>query len=1042
MRNQLLDAYDTATSDLLRSLDAALDSDVRRPLVDRYSTLAEEVDRLLDGWTTDVPERPAEAAERARTAHSGLTSSVLVPLGTHLADQEPFMAIQTLTARTLHRLEQAASALPASVVIDEPPSLHAPLNDDPLVWRTRKALIRLRRRLFDGKRNEPYEQHLRPQGHALTLATQAAPDRIVPLVHDVLETVLWTTAHTERELTEAFYALMSLERTARLAAGSEEQGPLTDAWKVCRERLSAAAAALRNAARELAEHGTPGAWTAAEVALEEAFRTRLDRDDTFMAVDIPERRSPAEHRAWRTLQDRSERSRTWLDQVVQRYRFCSRLDGFTDQAVAARQRILDRLAAEAVHPFQRLHEDAAATLAKLAEEVDDALAAHDVAAALGSIRERAVDAIDRSLLTGFIRDTFVNAMSSIPADEASRLLPDLEEPTVFHLHGLVPEDARAVDIQTEPRAVDLADVVEALGQPLLDALRGCMQPLVARLDDVRAEDREITSIIRFNIDSALELLADAAGERSGSADIRELALKGLTRSSDSLLAQADRMQDALDATAAHITRAFAQAGTRVQERARVQRQVDEYLLDLRDRFDTGTRGVVATAGRRARWTRLMTLRYGRRARRHAQRLIRLGREAVGAPVTTGLERQETIEALLRLDEALERVPVVYRRLFSFAPVQDADMLVGRVADRDAVATHRQRWARGFTQSLMITAQPGQGVTSFLNVLRKTVFEGDRLMAINLTERVSSEAALVDMLCRELGLEEATSRTLRELAQHVLAATAEPSDAATAEPIPVVLIEHLELLLLREIGGMRLFSEFLSFMSQTDSRVLWIGTCSASAWQVFGKAQPSASGLVNHHPLSTLTRASLEKLVMGRHRRSGLSLRFLPPANPSTLLKRRMRRADSEEDVQRILQDVYFERLHDHVGPNILMALFYWIRSITPSVEEDTIEVGRFEPISFRFLADLPGEHILMLKALLEHFTLTVPEAARVAWTTRDDAMQIFEALGNALLIEPFTDENQASRDAFSTVDPTLPYRIRPLLVHPVVTFLRTRNIVH
>ncbi len=182
--------------------------------------------------------------------------------------------------------------------------------------------------------------------------------------------------------------------------------------------------------------------------------------------------------------------------------------------------------------------------------------------------------------------------------------------------------------------------------------------------------------------------------------------------------------------------------------------------------------------------------------------------------------------------------------------------------------------------------------------------------------------------------------------------------------------------------------------------------------------------------------------MGRHRRSGLSLRFLPPANPSTLLKRRMRRADSEEDVQRILQDVYFERLHDHVGPNILMALFYWIRSISPSVEEDTIEVGRFEPISFRFLADLPGEHILMLKALLEHFTLTVPEAARVAWTTRDDAMQIFEALGNALLIEPFTDENQASRDAFSTVNPALPYRIRPLLVHPVVTFLRTRNIVH
>ncbi len=594
MRNQLLDAFDSTISDLLRSLDAALDSDVRGPLVDRFSALADEVNALLDGLPIDAP---AEAAELARKAHSGLASSVLVPLGTHLAELEPFLAIQTLTARTLHRLEQAALAMPASVVIDEPPSLHAPLNDDPLVWRARKAHVRLRRRLFDRKRTEPYEQHLRPQGHALTLAAQAAPDRIVPLVHDVLDAVLWTTAHTERELTESFHALMSLERTARLAAGSEEREVLDDAWRACRDRLSTAAAALRNAARELAGHGTPGAWTAAEVALEEAFRTRLDRDDTFMAVDIPERRSPAEHRAWRSLQDRSEQSGTWLDQVVQRYRFCAELDGMTHRAVTARQRMVDRLDAEAVQPFCRLHEDAAATLSGLANEVDEALAAHDVATALGDIRERAIQAIDESLLTGFIRDAFVNAMSAIPTDEASRLLPEMDTTTVFSLHGLVPEDARTVDVLAEPRAVNLAEVVEALGPPLLDALRGCMQPLVTRLDDVRAQDREITSIIRFNIDSALELLADADA-RSG--DIRELALKGLTRSSDSLLAQAERMQDALDATAAHITRAFAQAGTRIQERARVQRQVDEYLLDLRDRFDTGTRGVVATAGRRAR----------------------------------------------------------------------------------------------------------------------------------------------------------------------------------------------------------------------------------------------------------------------------------------------------------------------------------------------------------------------------------------------------------------------------------------------------------
>jgi hypothetical protein len=1044
MHDELLDTYDRATSDLLRSLEASLQSEVWRPLVDGFSSAAEQTEALLN----DLPEEaPEDAAAHSRAAQSRLTSQVMMPLAAVLTDLKPFIAIQTLTARTLHRLEQSAAEMPASVVIEEPGALYAPLNEDPVVWRARKALVRVRRRLFDRKRSTPHEQRLRPQDHALALAAHAAPDAIVPLVRDVVEAILWASAHTERELTEAFYGLMSLERNASVAQHAEISEAQVDAWSTCRDQVARAASALRNAARDMSGHGSPRAWTAAEVTLEEAFRQRLYRDDTFMAVEIPERRSPAEHKAWRALQTRAEGSRAWLDQTVQRYRFCIRLDAFVGHAVATRQRILDRLEAEALQPFRRLHEEAASALATLAREVDRALAAHDVAQALDTIRERAVEAIDQNLLTGFTRDAFVNAMSAIPGDEASLLPPDVDEPTVFHLHGLVPADARSVDVQADPRAVDLAVVVDALGQPLLDGLRGCMQPLVARLDEIRAEDREITSIIRFNIDSALELLSgDGASARS--ADIRELALKGITRSADSLLAQADRLQVALDVTAAHINRAFAQAGARVQERARVQRQVDEYLLDLRERFDTGTRGMVATAGHRARWARLMTLRYSRRAQRHAQRLIRLGREAVGAPVTTGQERQDTIEALLRLDEALERVPVVYRRLFSFTPVQDADMLVGRAADRDAVATHRLRWVRGFTQSIVLTAQPGQGVTSFLNVLRKTVFDNDRITGINLTQRVHSEAVLVDLLRRELGIPPDTpadSRppTLRALAQQVLAATAEPNvPGATTTSIPVVIIEHLELLMMREIGGMRLFSEFLSFMSQTDSRVLWIGTCASAAWQVAGKAQPSAAGLVSHHALSTLSRASLEKLVMGRHRRSGLSLRFLPPANPSTLLRRRLRRAGTDEDVQRVLQDVYFERLYDHVGPNILMALFYWIRSISPSMEEDTIEVGRFEPISFRFLADLPGEHVLMLKALLEHFTLTVPEAARVAWTTPEEAMQIFEALGNALLIEPFTDENQTSPDAFSTVNPTLPYRIRPLLVHPVVQFLRTRNIVH
>jgi hypothetical protein len=55
---------------------------------------------------------------------------------------------------------------------------------------------------------------------------------------------------------------------------------------------------------------------------------------------------------------------------------------------------------------------------------------------------------------------------------------------------------------------------------------------------------------------------------------------------------------------------------------------------------------------------------------------------------------------------------------------------------------------------------------------------------------------------------------------------------------------------------------------------------------------------------------------------------------------------------------------------------------------------------------------------------------------------LLEALGNALLIAPAERVDGPGAFQFASVDRTTRYRLRPLLVQPVLRFLRGRNVVH
>jgi hypothetical protein len=312
--------------------------------------------------------------------------------------------------------------------------------------------------------------------------------------------------------------------------------------------------------------------------------------------------------------------------------------------------------------------------------------------------------------------------------------------------------------------------------------------------------------------------------------------------------------------------------------------------------------------------------------------------------------------------------------------------------------------------------------------------------VEIPERTKEETTLATMIAQGLGLPVASSDeiTLDDVARHL-----------NAEPRPdrlrVCTIENLEHVFLRTVGGTALMTRLLGFMSETDTRVLWIGTMSSTAWQAVRASESAATGLVVQHELETLDRNELEELILCRHRRSGLRLEFdVPDEGTSPLLARRVRAADAEEQ-QDLLNEEFFDRLFSLCGQNVMLALFYWFRAVhlTPDDAEDgRLHVRPLQPMNFDFLDAFSMEHTFALKALLDHGTLTIAELADVLQVDAARSRALLESLGNALLIVPDASLVDPGRVPFTSVDRNTRYRIRPLVLHPVTRFLRSRNVIH
>ncbi|PEN10957.1 hypothetical protein CRI94_17165 [Longibacter salinarum] len=1060
IRSGVLDELKPAAEKAADQFDAA-----RKTRLDRFQT-------LRSGAESDPI--PTDARDVIRDYRRASVETVLVPL----AETLRFVDTGVVLRSARQGLQDARASLttqqPDHLERAEPDALYEADEADGTIRSIRKTWIRGMRRVRswvssgeDRIQTVPVAQlvdyHLR---HRLPVAEKA-------VLLDIEQNLARWVARLERAATEWIHATLRVEAavdrldsearqrldTAPSSDDPESQEPTSDRndpgeqeseavrqLRVMETTEKAFLDVLHDAASLTLDDAEDRLRRLAQSA-QEAFENDTFRAGSFMAKRRRVK-TPPETPTGRWVE--------WHRQATARLAMGHHLSEIRDIIHTEQASMTGAIVDAGISPARQLVRDALRQLKALREEVDSLLALpapgteRHLIQDLDAVLDRALDLLENELAaalrqTTVRRDTEAVVQARI---DTIRLAID-EQPDTFVVHALPADPEAPISPDAPSHTVQWTSILEETTAVLLfDAWRALLPPIADTVLQVTSTADDVIGIVRFNLGAAMEevqdlLVARRRDETSDEIDqghleaARELALDGLDRAA-ALLTDSDRpMVDAGLPIARAVRSTTTATWARIHERVRAAGRAREQVLRARALSESYLRTATEWSQATGRELRIRLRRTLQLGQRRAEKIVQMGQTAVGTGEVDDAVIQETVAAVIGLGDELSEMPLVYRRLFSLRPVRDPDLLVGRTADIQRVEQHVRQWENGLPNALIITGDPGSGMTSLVNVLSATSLRRARRYTIELTERYTEEADVARVFARVLGLTRTGDpETLDELAARI---REQPTNARHR----VVLVEHMEHLFLRAVHGTGLLARVVEFMSATDSRLIWIGTISGFGWQILQAHEPDAAGLVVRHALTPFGRETIEELIIRRHRRSGLALTFeAPDESAQPLLARRLARAETPEARQEMLRQDYFDRLHSLCGQNVMLALFHWFRSVRMDEDGSGIRVAPVRPIRFDFLDTFSVRQSFALKALLEHASLTVSELAQVLQLSPEKARTILEALGNAQLIAPAETIGIAGTYAFDGVEPDIRYRVRPMVLHPVARHLRSRNIVH
>ncbi len=1106
--NSALDAYLDAICDL-----------VFAPTRQAVRAFEQEIDasiKTLDAGREPDGKWSAQAQWKAATTHRRQLRDALGQLTQTLERVAPGRRLAQARRVLCSAWEEGAAVESRSVSRTAPDALFASRKDDSLYVNSRKSMARMGRRM----RKSPPEQTI-PLGELARYHTVVrVPTALLPTFRTVEQEIARIAATVEALGTNAVYAALRAEQHCRhyaffltpderhdvasapatesawpavpptpnpqaaqpdASSGSQVRVVETEGRKGADAIAEARAAALKLrdllAAQPL---GIDALRAQAQSAIQTAhidWTRDVERGGTFLLSMRSRAIEPV--KALRR-HERDDEWAAWYERVAARLHTLLGVMSIPDIAHASLSQWLDALRSDVVEPMGRLISETSDLVTAPIGEVDAAFERSP------EVAYKAVGDAMRETL-GATR----HAQEQIAALSVNQKIEESAKTLSLSIRGLTSEVAESVRVnglhaqtviggggEVDPEIGTLIETprshvkraldaeAEHLGEKAAHPVRESVAALVKEMNDV-------PSVLRFNLETALSSLtslvrpADAdegdeehdveTGEQPIApaeriAESRDLATNGLRRSAARLSGLSEPLArivpDAASSAFAPVDRMLKRVIDRSGVEEGLRAQAADAQREALDQMRETTRRIGDGFEHAGWWLR----KHARLLRVRVRGLLRRGREVVGVAGGGEIHELGTVEAIAGLDTLLERLPAPYRHLFSLRPVADPDLLKGRTADLARIRRHERQWRAGLRNALILSGASGSGLTSLVRIAETDVLADYDVHRIELRSRPPSADALAARLARALGLPTAAGASLAALRGAV-------HEQPAGERPPVVVLGGMEHLMLRTVGGADMARDVFLFLSQTDTRILWVGVVGTSGWQALRSALPQAAALVLTYEVGGLGRDALEEVIMARHGKSGLALHFEPIADKTSKAERMLLKARKGEiDTQPGLRRLYFDELSRVSGQNLTLALVYWLRSVVIDADGEVVRVHQPNRLSFAFLDSFDRAGAFTLKAFLDHRSLTIRELSQVmGGVPTRSAVEQFERVGNVLLIEPMPTANQPTPNPSSTEvssafgerapvffasgDADVRYRLRPVVIQPIVDYLRRQNVL-
>lgn len=538
---------------------------------------------------------------------------------------------------------------------------------------------------------------------------------------------------------------------------------------------------------------------------------------------------------------------------------------------------------------------------------------------------------------------------------------------------------------------------------LFKSINETKQSTTAHINEAQNILFQLTEIVNFNLESAISAI-DEKDDQKG----KTIAITGLDRT----IEQLDNIKEELGKILTDLDEKLLKPIYSFNSSI-VKFTDNENILELRVRV------MKAKATERSKQIRRQVIdtiknmfpiliRRGRMYINQARELVRGNLERLGIGAQKISITTELADFLAQTEEAIDKLPFVYQRLFRAVPLEDENFFEGRAKEINKLKDAYEQWSKKRFAATIIVGEKGGGISSLFNIFLQQPEIKLKSVRITPQNNIDNSEQLLELFNSSLGLK---AVSLAELV----------SKLKSGKPM-ILILENIQRLYLKHVGGFDNIKSITELISVTSDKVFWMVGCTEFGYEYLNKTINLSENFGYSIALDSLSSTAIVELIERRHNVSGYKLEFQPSEEDSGSKKFA---SLPMEGKQEFLKKEFFLELNKIAKSNISIALIYWLRSTVQS-SDNTIFIRSLNDLDFSFMKGLSVDKLYVLHMLLLHDGLTEMEVSRVNSLSISQCRRILYPL--------YEDGILIKKDDV--------YLINPLLYRQSINLLKTKNIIH